>query len=178
MEKERLEKLEERLGFIVKKLEMAKEERDIISDEIARRLKAPLWSIDTDNIAEFYIYENDYDYKNVKIKLLTEENRHYLEIEEYLEIIKYMLDNNIYIEHKASILEKIVVDLINKNESENLYVFDGKLCTSNQDYEWELADIKEFHIYDDEDSLIKFYNEYDKCEYIVSFMHDEVIEFN
>jgi len=144
-----------------------------------------MWSYSCDYL-QFKIYneeeKNDYKiitvlkFDNEDVKLLEETLARIDVIYSNIILEKYI--NKDYKVHKASMIENVIIDLIDKNKSENLYVLDGRLCTSNQDFEWELEDIKEYHIYDDEDSLIKFYDEYDECEYIVSFMHDEVIECN
>lgn len=159
-------------------------------NKIKRDLEAVLnckvmWSYASDYL-QFNIYseEKQNDYKIITVKRF--DNKDVKLLEEtlgkinliYLNIIYEIYVNRDYKVHKASVLENVVIDLIDKNDCEKFYIMDGKLCTSNQEFEWELANIKEFHVYDDEDSLIKFYDEYDECEYIVSFMHNEVIELS
>lgn len=171
--------IKERLETVNKRRELMNEVRR----DLGRILNCKvLWSY-ADDYLQFNIYneEKQNDYKIIIVKRF--ENEEELS-EKTLCSIEMMYVNAIYKEytsgnykvHEASILENVVIDMLEENKCENLYMLDGKLCTSNQDYEWELADIKEFHVYNDEDSLIRFYDIYDKCEYIVSFMHDEVQE--
>ncbi|GEM_PF-1720657 len=171
-----------------KRLETVNKRREIMNEvrrDLGRILNCKvLWSY-ADDYLQFNIYneEKQNDYKIIIVKRFENEEElsektlcsiNMLYVREVYK--KYTCED--YEIHKASILENVVVDLIDKNQSNNLYVLDGRLCTSNQDFEWKLEDIKEFHVYDDEDSLIKFYDTYDECEYIISFMHDEVIELN
>jgi len=173
--------IKERLETVNKRRELMNEVRR----DLGRILNCKvLWSY-ADDYLQFNIYneEKQNDYKKIVVKRF--ENEQELS-EKTLCSIEMLYVNEIYKKytcedyevHEASILENVVIDMLEENKCENLYMLDGKLCTSNQDYEWILEDIKEFYVYDGEDSLIKFYDEFDECEYIVSFMSDEVQELN
>ncbi|WP_346886468.1 hypothetical protein [Clostridium sp. UBA4395] len=151
---------------------ITKEIADNLSLELRRKVD---WLVDSDNVAEFHIYYNNsnYNYDVVKIKLLTWRDREYLEIKEYIELIKYVLKNEMYTTYKASTLEKVVVDMLEENETEDIYILNGLL--TNGDLEFCLKDIKEFHVYNDEECIMRIYNELDGW-YVIDFYNGTIEE--
>lgn len=137
------------------------------------------WCVDGDNVAEFHIYKDKYDYDVVKIKLLTQENRQYLETYEYIEVIRYMLlerglKNNLYTTHKASTLEKVIIDMLKECKEDNdFYIMNGLLCHQGVDL-FDLSEIEEYHVYTGEDMILTLYE--DGIKYLILFNENRVEE--
>lgn len=135
------------------------------------------WLVDSDNVAEFHIYYNKYDYKIVRIKLLKSENEVYLRRDEYIEVIRYMLlergFDNLYTIYQASTLEKVVIDMLKECKDNDFYIMNGLLCHQGVDL-FDLSEIEEYHVYTGEDMILTLY-EYG-VKYLILFNENRVEE--
>lgn len=135
------------------------------------------WLVDGDNVAEFHIYYNKYDYKIVRIKLLKSENEVYLRRDEYIEVIRYMLlergFDNLYTIYQASTLEKVVVDMLKECKDNDFYIMNGLLCHQGADL-FDLSEIEEYHVYTGEDMILTLYE--DGIRYLILFNENKVEE--
>lgn len=103
---------------------------------------------------DFYIYLKEYDYAIVKVQL---KNKDLKEIAR--EVMDKMYDEEYYF-YKASVLEYIVKDAINKNELEQFQVLtEGLLRWCG--CEWNLNDITEYKVTENEDCFILEFNDPD-----------------
>lgn len=135
------------------------------------------WLVDTDNVAEFHIYYNKYDYKIVRINLLKSENEVYLRRDEYIEVIRYMLlervFDNLYTIYQASTLEKVVIDMLEECKDNDFYIMNGLLCHQGVDL-FNLSEIEEYHVYTGEDMILTLYE--DDVKYLILFNENRVEE--
>ncbi|MEG1141999.1 MAG: hypothetical protein RSE41_06100 [Clostridia bacterium] len=115
---------------------------------------------------KFNIYANEYDYYSVSIMI-----DEYTTMSEIINIITFMLENRIeeLDFYKAPTIEKVIVDMLEENECENIYIMDGTLIYEG--LEFCLEDINEFHVYNDEECLMRIYD-----EYIIDFEKDVIEE--
>lgn len=153
------------------RMEKNKRIANVIAKDLSLKLNKKVdWCVDSDNWLEFHVYTTAYDYKIAKIRILTKE---YEEIKEYIKVIKYMLESNMYIEHRASTIEKVIVDMLEENETKDVYILNGLL--TNGDLEFCLADIKEYHVYNGEDCLMRIWDELDGW-YVINFDNGTIVE--
>ncbi|GAA0768686.1 hypothetical protein GCM10008908_09330 [Clostridium subterminale] len=144
-----------------------------IQDELHMRRKVD-YIVDSENICELHAYINDYDYLIVRIKLLTQENKSYLEIKEYVDIVMFILKEKDDEIHRASTLEKVLIDMLEECKEDNdFYIMNGLLCHQGVDL-FDLSEIEEYHVYNGEDMILTLYE--DDVKYLILFNENRVEE--
>lgn len=151
--------------------EKCKSVREILMKDLKRGV---IYSY-TEGEMQFNIYINEYDYITIVIKK-CEEN-----IERIAEAVKDVYNNrykDYYVFHKASILEKVVIDLINKSRHDYFYVVDGELRVDNSNLAWKLEDIGEYKISDTEDVMALTFEDNDGIWNIFFYQAEDMIGWN
>ncbi len=141
----------------MKKLEVVRRKCNWLKSEWEKEFETKItYGATCDGDVEFNIYVNQYDYYSVSINI-----DEYTIMHEIINIITFMLENRIekLDFYKAPIVEKCIVDLLVENETEDIFVFDGILSCDG--LEFVLKDIKEYHVYTDEECIMKIWDEYD-----------------
>ncbi len=161
-------------------LNVRMEKNKKVANAICKNLECELnmrskvdYIVDGENVCELHIYINDYDYIIVRIKLLTEENKTYLEIEEYVAIVMFILKEKDDEIHRASTLEKVVIDMLEECKDNDFYIMNGLLCHQGADL-FDLSEIEEYHVYTDEDMILTLYE--DDVKYLILFNENRVEE--
>lgn len=112
-----------------------------------------------------FIHRNDYDYVYIDGNLKSEDGRHFGIPELYNNIIDEFTKLKLGV-YNAPMVERCIVDLLKENETEDIYIVDGTLYYG--DLEFLLKDIKEFHVYNDEECIMRIYDELDGW-YLIDF---------
>lgn len=127
---------------------------------------------DSEGNVKFNIYVNKYDYYSINVNINEGRFKNNNRVMVY---IVSMFANRIeeLDFYKAPPVEKVIVDLLEENESEDIYIMDGLLIYEG--LEFCLNDIKEFHYYNDEECIMRIYDELDGW-YIIDFANGTIEE--
>ncbi|MDP4143117.1 MAG: hypothetical protein Q8936_01360 [Bacillota bacterium] len=115
-----------------------------------------------------HIYRNKYDYITIDLKFP------YLEAVtalDYFETVVYALENKKYVEHKATEVEKFLVNMLDKFRSLHLNLFDGELTSENSNYVIDINDIKNIY-WDIEKSSAEIVDS--EGRYVVDFRDESI----
>lgn len=139
-----------------------------------------LWIYSTDYL-QFNIYseEKQNDYKIIIVKRFVNEE----ELSEktlcsiemiYVNEVYEKYINRDYKVHKASILENVVIDMLEECKEDNdFYIMNGLLCHQGADL-FDLSEIEEYHVYTGEDMILTLYE--DDVKYLILFNENRVEE--
>ncbi|WP_346913799.1 hypothetical protein [Clostridium sp.] len=169
--------MKERLETVNKRREMMNEVRRDL--RIILNCKV-LWSY-LDDYFQFNIYneEKQNDYKIITVKRFENEE----ELSEktlcsvtmlYVREVYKKYTCKDYEIHKASILEKTIIDMLEECKEDNdFYIMNGLLCHQGADL-FDLEDIEEYHVYTGEDMILTLYE--DGVKYLILFNENRVEE--
>ncbi len=149
------------------RLETVSKRCTCIKNELEEKLETKVtYGASSDGSAKFNIYVNNHDYYSI-----------YLNVNKNIDIdsIDYIVRNRIeeLDFYKAPVVEKVIIDMLEENKCEDIYIFDKILCYG--DLEFCLEDIKEFHVYQGEECLMRIWDELDGW-YLIDFEKDVIEE--
>ncbi len=158
--KERLETVSRRCKCI----------KSILEDELESKID---FMADNEGNVIFNIYDNKYDYYSIYININKGRFEH--NNREVVLYVTFMLENRIeeLDFYKAPPVEKVIVDLLEENESEDIYIMDGLLI--REGLEFCLKDIEEFHVYNGEECIMRIWDELDGW-YVIDFINGTIEE--
>ncbi|WP_129598449.1 hypothetical protein [Anaerophilus nitritogenes] len=120
-----------------------------------------------------YIYENDYDYKQIGLNFVKD----VLDVTKYVETVLYVLENGEYHTHEASVNEKFIIDLLKENKVKNMFVIDGEIYGLTWDIDpISICTIEEITYNVDNSMLYITIDEGYKYKYALDFINDGIIE--
>ncbi|MGF7057218.1 hypothetical protein [Brassicibacter mesophilus] len=113
-----------------------------------------------------FIYNNKYDYVKIDINFNEEYG-----FEEHLGIILKLLGNEKCYYHKASLVERFIVDLLEEKGVKDIFVHDGQIYSDGLE---EPLGIKYIHKFEyDEDRFVLTLND-DDYKYIIDLINEEI----
>ncbi len=159
--------MEKRLETVSKRCKCIK---SILEDELESKVD---FMADGEGNVKFNIYVNKYDYYSVSVNINKGRFEH--NNREVVLYVTYMLENRIeeLDFYKAPPVEKVIVDMLEENESEDIYIMDGLLICEG--LEFCLKDIKEFHVYNGEECIMRIWDELDGW-YVIDFADGTIQE--
>lgn len=148
-------KIAEKIAKMVmeERLETVNKRCTCIKNELEAKLETKVtYGASNDGSAKFNIYVNNHDYYSI-----------YLNVNKNIDIdsIDYIVRNRMeeLDFYKAPVVEKVIIDMLEEKKIEDIFIFDGVLFYN--DLEFCLKDIKEFHGYNDEECIVRIWDELD-----------------
>ncbi|WP_040194276.1 hypothetical protein [Clostridium culturomicium] len=125
--------------------EVAKEIVEVLEEKLETKVEYSYCK--SDKSVYLNVFLNKYDYAKVSFSC-----KYNLGLDTYVSVVLDKLKQKDCVVHKASRLEKIMVDMIKEYESE-FYIMDGVICLNNNEIA-ALEDVKDYSISECEECVI------------------------